>query len=199
MSLVHEYSKTQKDGNVPSAVCFYSFVFVFLGLYPWHMEAPKLGVESELQLPAYTTATAMQDLNCVCDLHHSSRQRWVLNPLSEARDQTHVLMDTSWICFHCATSGTPSSVRCLTLFTSNNIICFVSLRYNTDIIQSTVASLAQEKDQECGEPLGWWWWWCFPSGADPVSFVPVQGSSVVCRVLPFHPLPARGRGVHTGP
>ena len=26
------------------------------------MEVPSLGVESELQLPAYTTATAMQDL-----------------------------------------------------------------------------------------------------------------------------------------
>ena len=26
----------------------------------------------ELQLPAYTTATAKQDLSCVCDLHHSS-------------------------------------------------------------------------------------------------------------------------------
>ena len=26
-------------------------------------------------------------------LHHSSWQRWILNPLSEARDQTHNLMD----------------------------------------------------------------------------------------------------------
>ena len=34
----------------------------------WHMEVPKLGVESELQLPAYTTTKAMQDLSRVCDL-----------------------------------------------------------------------------------------------------------------------------------
>ena len=33
----------------------------FSGLQPWHMEVPRLGVESELQLPAYTTATATQD------------------------------------------------------------------------------------------------------------------------------------------
>ena len=38
----------------------YLFIFCFLGLHPWHMEVPGLGVESELQLPAYTTATAMR-------------------------------------------------------------------------------------------------------------------------------------------
>ena len=32
------------------------FFLSFLGLYPWHMEVPKLGVELELQLPASTTA-----------------------------------------------------------------------------------------------------------------------------------------------
>ena len=37
-----------------------------------HMEVPRLGVESELQLPAYATATAMPDLSYICDLHHSS-------------------------------------------------------------------------------------------------------------------------------
>ena len=60
-----------------------------------HMEVPRLGVKSELQLPAHTTATAMLDLSCVCHLHHSSWQRWILNPLSKAWDQTHVPVDTS--------------------------------------------------------------------------------------------------------
>ena len=32
------------------------------------MEIPRLGVESDLQLLTYTTATAMQDLSHVCDL-----------------------------------------------------------------------------------------------------------------------------------
>ena len=40
---------------------FYFFFFHFLGLHPWHMEVPRLGIELELQLPAYTTAIAMQD------------------------------------------------------------------------------------------------------------------------------------------
>ena len=51
---------------------YYYYYFVFLGPHPRHMEDLRLGVESELQLSAYTTTTAMQDLSCVCDLHHSS-------------------------------------------------------------------------------------------------------------------------------
>ena len=33
--------------------------------------------------------------------------RQILNPLSEARDQTHVLVDTSLVPFRCATAGIP--------------------------------------------------------------------------------------------
>lgn len=62
------------------------------------MEVPRLGVQSELQLPAYTTVTETQDPRHVCDLHHSSRQRWILN-LSRARDQIRILMDTTQVCY----------------------------------------------------------------------------------------------------
>ena len=51
----------------------------------------------ELQLPAYTTATATPALSRIYGLHRNSKQRRVLNPLSEARDQTSILMDTSRI------------------------------------------------------------------------------------------------------
>ena len=64
------------------------------------MEVLRLGVEMELQLPAYTTATETQDLSQVFDLHHSSRQQQILNPLSEARARTRVLMDTSGHRYH---------------------------------------------------------------------------------------------------
>ena len=59
------------------------------------MEVPRLGVELELQLLAYTTATATPVLNRVCDLLHSSWQCWIIHPVSEAKDRTGVLVDTS--------------------------------------------------------------------------------------------------------
>ena len=82
----------------PFFFCFLVFFFfVFLGLHPQHMEVPRLEVELKLQLPAYTTATAtaMADPSRICDLCYSSRQCCILNPLSEGRDGTHILMDSS--------------------------------------------------------------------------------------------------------
>ena len=74
------------------------------------MEVPRLGVETELwQLATATaTATATLGLSHVCDLHHSSQQRWSPHPLLEARDRTLILMDTSNIRFCCTTMGTPN-------------------------------------------------------------------------------------------
>ena len=77
--------------------------FVFLGPHLRHMEVPRLGVQSELQLPAYATATAMSDPSHICDLHHSSWQRWILNLLSKARDRTLNLLVPSRVRFCCAT------------------------------------------------------------------------------------------------
>ena len=85
---------------------FFCLFFCFLGPHSQHVEAPRLGVKSELQVPAYTTATP--DPSHVCDLHHSSQQHQILNPLSEAWDQTCNLMGPSRIHFCCATTGTPS-------------------------------------------------------------------------------------------
>ena len=70
------------------------------------MEIPRLGVELELQLPAYATATATWALSHICHLHHSSWHSQILNPLSRARDRTLVLMDPRWICYCWATTGT---------------------------------------------------------------------------------------------
>ena len=75
--------------------------FCFLGPHLQHMEVTRLGVQSELQLLASTTATTMKDPSRLCDLHHSSQQRRILHPLSEARDRTCNFMFPSQIHFHC--------------------------------------------------------------------------------------------------
>ena len=84
--------------------CLLSF---FSGPHSQHMKVPRLGVESELQLPAYATATATWNPSHVCNLHHSLQQRRILNPLSKARDRTGKLMVPKRIRFHCTTIGTP--------------------------------------------------------------------------------------------
>ena len=74
---------------------FLSFFFWFLELCLCPMEVSRLGGRIEAVAAVYTTAPATQDPSHICDLHHSSLQRWILNPLSKAKDQTCILMDTS--------------------------------------------------------------------------------------------------------
>ena len=106
--------------SVSFLVSSFIFFFCFLGPHPQHMEVPRPDVQLELQLPAYTTATATPDSSCICDPEHSSGQRRTLNPLSEARDQTHTFMVHSEIHFRCATMGTPvSSFNVISVFTSS--------------------------------------------------------------------------------
>ena len=40
--------------------------FFFLRAAPWHIEAPRLGFELELQLPDYATGTTMPDPSHIC-------------------------------------------------------------------------------------------------------------------------------------
>ena len=49
----------------------------------------------------------MPDPSRIFDLHHSSQQCWILNPLSKAGDPTCILMDISQIRFWWATKGAP--------------------------------------------------------------------------------------------
>ena len=63
------------------------------------MEVSRLGVESELQLLAYIIATATPVTSSVLGLYLSSWQCRFPNPLGEARDGTHILMNTSQIHF----------------------------------------------------------------------------------------------------
>ena len=115
-------------GNVYLQLCFYNYwgkkcisvsnvcnnhaagVFLYIYIYIFRTACEacgsfQAGVESELQLLAYATATAPPDLSHICD--QNSQQCQILNPLSWARDWTLILMDTSRACLCWAIRGTP--------------------------------------------------------------------------------------------
>ena len=82
-------------------VCMYLFILLFRA-------APTVYGGFQARGPIKATAAATPDLSRICDLHHSPWQRWILNPLIEARNQTCHLMVPSRIHFRCATTGTPA-------------------------------------------------------------------------------------------
>ena len=49
-------SSKSSNSSMPSNDQHFFFFLVFLGLHSQHVEAPRLGVQSELQPPAYATA-----------------------------------------------------------------------------------------------------------------------------------------------
>ena len=68
------------------------FYFILFLLFLLFRAAPSAYGYSQARLPACAIATAMPDLSCICDLHHSSWQRQILNSLNKARDQTRNLV-----------------------------------------------------------------------------------------------------------
>ena len=96
------------------------FFFVFLGPHSWYMEIPRLGVES----------------------HHSSQQCWILNPLSETMDQTHILMDTSLVHCCCTTMGTPGQNFHSKRYMYPYVHC--STIHNIQGMETTYVSIADE-------------------------------------------------------
>ena len=127
--------KNSKEGihtsyaNLPETKGWLSFFLFFLGLHPLHTEVPRLEVELELQLPACTTATAMWDPSCICD-----STVWgdigSLTHMSKARDQTCILVDTSWVLKLLSHSGN-SEVGYLKikLFRNQHSTSVLSLRF----------------------------------------------------------------------
>ena len=68
---------------------FLVFVFLYiLFIFLFRAALAAYGVSQARGPIRAVAAAARQDPSCICDLHHSSRPRWILNPLIEARDQT---------------------------------------------------------------------------------------------------------------
>ena len=98
-----------------------NYIFRTFFFFLSFMEALRLGVKLELQLPTYATGTETPDPSRTCGLCHSSWQCWILNPPSRARDWICVFMDTSKVRYCWTTVGTPGltteSLYVLTTFT----------------------------------------------------------------------------------
>ena len=70
--------------------------------------------------------TATPDLIHIFNLQHSLWQWWILNPLSEARDQTHILMDTIQVLNPLSHNGkTPEIIN----FKRERIKCIIKYIY----------------------------------------------------------------------
>ena len=126
----------------------------------------------------------MPDQSHVCDLHHSSRQCQMFNPVSGARDRTCVFMDTSQVCFHWATRATPTFYflwtawygwcRCFSpLYLSSPMPGFVTL----DLLAAFIQLPLQVSQPEIHllpleNKICLFKGWCFPLGYFPCSRVP---------------------------
>ena len=92
---------------------FWGFFFVFL---PFSRAVPVVYGGSQARGRIRAVATRLHqshsnaDPSCVCNLHHSSQQCWILNPMNKARDQTFTFMDTSRVWYCWATTGTPGTM-----------------------------------------------------------------------------------------
>ena len=104
------------------------------------MEGPRPGDKSELHPLAYTTAAAMQDLSHICNLHHSSSKRWILNLLKWGQRLNlgpHGCYSDSFLLSHNGNSNVWCSIYQMTLFlpsiflpaADSSSYCFISLCY----------------------------------------------------------------------
>ena len=102
-----------------------SFLGVFLGPHLWHMEVPGLGIELELQLPAYTKPQQCQIWATSATSTTAHDHTRIFNPLREAWDRTCNLMVPGQIHFHCTTMGTSKSFIKLTWGADLSVLMFL--------------------------------------------------------------------------
>ena len=75
--------------------CFVLFFFILFTATPVAYGSSLSRDQIRAATGAYATAVATLDLSHICHLHHSLHQCRIFNPLNEARNQTHILLDTS--------------------------------------------------------------------------------------------------------
>ena len=89
-----------------SAFSFFFFLFFFFFFFFRATPAAYGGSQARGQIGAAATG-----------LYHSSQQPQILNPLSEARDQTQIIKDTSWVLNPLSHSGN----SCMSAFSATPV------------------------------------------------------------------------------
>ena len=102
-----------------STALIHSVSFIYRHILLFSATPEAYGAESKPQPLAYATATARPDPSRICDLHHNLWQSQFLNPLREARDRSHILMDNSQV---------------LNLLSHNTNSSFILLRRSSDLL-----------------------------------------------------------------
>ena len=119
-------------------VCVYMYLYIYLFvcfLVPQlqHMEVPRLGVKSEPQLPAYTTAMAIPDMSYISDSsqQHGSLTHWAGSGIE---------LTSSWMLIRFITAepqGTPRDIY----FSSGKKYIFLKTMRNTSLCNSVLQVL----------------------------------------------------------
>ena len=96
-----------------NSVCL--FVYLLIWSFCLFRATPKAYGGSQARGPTGAAAAGLHHSHssttcCTCDLHHSSRQCQVLNPLSEARDGTRILRDASWVHYLLSHGGSSTNI-----------------------------------------------------------------------------------------
>ena len=98
-------------------LCFFA-LFILLSFCLFRATPMEYGGSQARGLVRATVASLCHSYSyarykpCLRPTHHSSWQRWILNPLSKARDRTHNLMVPSHISLRYAMTGTPERLTC---------------------------------------------------------------------------------------
>ena len=102
------------------------------------MEVPRLGIKSELQLLAYTTATTPPDPSCICNLITAHGNAGFLTHWA----RPGIKLALSWILVgfltHWATTGTPRDNSILTYYRDfQSMACLGSPRVPETLLKSS--------------------------------------------------------------
>ena len=131
--------------NIKFTRIFFFFFFVFFlaapAAYGSYQARGLIGAAAPSL--CHSQGIATPDLRLVWELHHSPWQRRILNPLSETREQTCILMDTRQVCYCWAMMETPTCT-----FSS---VKFYGIKNTCSCVTITTSPHTRH------QLLTWWW------------------------------------------